>query len=448
MKKTIFRLFGVVDFSLRFLILILILAMHWQIVRADNYYGMANDYLQYGAGARSLAMGGAYVALANEASAPYWNPGALTQIDEHQFLSMYAPFFEQTSYNFLSYVHPLGKLGNLGISDVLLHSGGYEEVGYAGEVMGTNKSIYKNAIIISYANRVHRQISLGASLKLIHERVIKYSGNGQGIDLGIIYEPLDELNIGLALQNVIQPKVTLRDEPNVYKINLKAGLALKTFADRLTLTADINKLVDEKTYFSAGVEISPWEKPASPSLKRVDLRVGCNHLQTFTCGIGLKIKFFSVDYAFNTHEMGNLHKFALTFGWGNIYKATANPILKSEKTYGLDALANELEFSTNIPSITVKKWTLEIRDENGEVQRSFSGETRPPEIIRWDVCDEMGRPVNRGAYSYKFTVVYKNDKQWVERGEIALQSFPQEETPVEMKVNGKELIEGVSEENR
>jgi hypothetical protein len=433
MEKKIFRLF---------LVSVLIFGIEWQLVRADNYYGMPNDYLQYGAGARSLAMGGAYVALADEASAPYWNPAALTQIDEHQFLSMYAPFFERTNYNFLSYVHPLGQMGNLAISDVLLHSGGYEEVGYAGEVIGTNKSIFKNAVIISYANRVHRQISLGASLKLIHERVMNYSGNGQGIDLGVLYEPIDELNVGLALQNVLQPKVTLIDDPDVYKINLKAGLALKTFSNRLTLTADINKLADEKAYFCAGVEFSPWERPTSPSLKRVDLRLGCNHLQTFTCGIGLKIKFFSVDYAFSSHDLGNLHKFALTFAWGNIYKASAKPILKSENTYGLNALTNELEFSTDIPSITVKKWTLEIKDEEGEVQRTFSGETRPPEIIRWDVCDEMGRPVKRGAYSYKFTVVYKNDKKWVERGEIKLQSFPQEETPVEIRVNGKELIEG------
>jgi len=430
MKKRVFR---------AFLISGLILMIVWQFVRADSYYGMANDYLQYGAGARSLAMGGAYVALADEASAPYWNPGALTQIDEHQFLSMYAPFFEQTSYNFISYVHPLGRLGNLGISNVLLHSGGYEEVGYAGEVIGTNKSIYKNAIIISYANRVYKDISMGASLKLIHERVMKYSGNGQGIDLGILYEPLDELNIGLALQNVIQPKVTLRDDPDVYKLNLKAGMAVNAFSNRLTLTADINKLVDEKAYFCGGIEVAPWEKPTS-TLKRVDVRLGFNHLQSFTCGLGLKIKFFSMDYAFNTHEMGNLHKFTLTFSWGNIYKAGVNPILKSENVYGLDALTNELEFSTDIPSITVKKWTLEISDEDGEVQRTFSGETRPPEIIRWDVCDEMGRPIKRGDYSYKFTVVYKNDKQWMDKGEIKLQSFSQEEMPVEMRVNGEEFI--------
>jgi len=322
------------------LVSILILVIQWGVVRGDNYYGMPNDYLQYGAGARSLAMGGAYVALANDASAPYWNPAALTQIDEHQFLSMYAPFFERTSYSYLSYVHPLGKLGNVGISDVLLHSGGYEEVAYTGEVIGANESIFKNALIISYGNRVHRRISIGASLKLIHERVMNYSGNDEGIDLGILYQPLDVLNIGLTLQNVLEPKVTLRDEPDIYKMNLKAGVALNAFSRRLNLTLDVNSLADEKAYFCTGLEISPWER-ATSSLRRVDLRLGCNHLEAFTCGIGLKIKIFSLDYGFSSHDLGNLHKFGLTFSWGNIYKAKANPILKSENTSGLDALAKK-----------------------------------------------------------------------------------------------------------
>ena len=394
--------------------------MQWQLVRAQNYYGMPNDYLQYGAGARSLAMGGAYVALADEASAPYWNPAGLTQINEHQFLAMYAPFFEQTSYNFLSYVHPLRRLGTLAISDVFLYSEGYEEVDGDGNVLGTNQSIFTNVLIISYANRIQRQISLGASLKLIHERVMKYSGNGQGIDLGILYQPLDELNIGLAVQNILQPKVTLRDDPDVYEVNLKAGLALKTFSNRLTLTADINKLVDEKAYFCVGVEVSPWEKIFPSTLKKIDLRLGINHLQTFTLGIGLKMKFISLDYAFNPHKIGNLHKFGLTFRWGSIYKARVQPILKSGNTYWLGTSSEPLKFSTDIPSITVKQWTLKITDENGEVLRTFMARRRTPKIIGWNLRDRKGRLVKDGDYSYEFTVIYKNDRKWIDRGEIKL----------------------------
>jgi len=314
-----------------FIVLVLVLGVGREVIRADNYYGMANDYLQYGAGARSLAMGGAYVALADEASAPYWNPAGLKQINEHQFLCMYAPFFEKTSLSFFSYVHPLGESGNLAISDVLLHSGGYEEVDAAGKVIGTDESIYKNALIISYANRIHKRISLGLSLKLIFERVMGYSGNGQGIDLGILYEPLDKLSLGLALQNVLQPRVTLRDAPNIYKINLKAGLALKTLSRRLILTADTNKLADEKAYFCAGVEISPWEKSGLATSKRANLRLGVNHLGTFTCGLGLRIESLSFDYAFNLHDIGNLHRFGLTFSWGNIYRASAKPVQKKPR---------------------------------------------------------------------------------------------------------------------
>jgi len=276
-------------------------------------------------------MGGAYVALADEASASYWNPAGLAQIEEHEFLSMYAPFFEGTSYNFISYVHPLRSLGNLAISDVFLYLGGFEEVSAGGEVTGKSSSVWKNAAIISYANKVHRNIFLGASLKVINEQVMGYSGSGQGIDLGILCKPSDRLSIGLAVQNVLQPKVTLRYEPDVYKLNLKGGMALSMLSNRVTVTADINKLVNENAYFSGGIEISPWGEVASPAFKRVDLRLGINHLQTLTCGIGFKVRFLSLDYGFNTHKLGSLHKFGLTFSWRGTRKAIAKPNLKSKK---------------------------------------------------------------------------------------------------------------------
>jgi len=404
-----------------FLVSVSIIGLYWQFARAENYYGMANDYLQYGAGARSLAMGGAYVALADEASAPYWNPAGLAQVEEHQFLSMYAPFFEGTSYSFISYVHPLRRLGNFAISDVFLYSGGYEEVSAAGEPSGTTSSVWKNAVIISYGNRIHRRISLGASLKLINEQVMGYSGSGQGIDLGILCKPLDRLSIGLVVQNVLQPSVTLRYEPDVYRVNLKGGVALRMLSNVVTLTADINKLVDEKAYFAFGAEISPWEKIYGSSLNRVDLRLGVNHLQTITMGIGLNIKYLSLDYAYNPQWIGGLHRFGLTFRWGSIYKARVNPILKSGNTYWLRASGKPLKFSTEVSPVAVKKWTLKIRNEDRKEVRAFGSRRCPPKIIGWNLCDWKGELVKDGDYTYEFAVIYKNDRQWIDRGEIKLQ---------------------------
>ncbi len=46
---------------------------------ADKY---AADWLSYGAGARALGMGGAYVAVADDATAAYWNPAGLPAIPD------------------------------------------------------------------------------------------------------------------------------------------------------------------------------------------------------------------------------------------------------------------------------------------------------------------------------------------------------------------------------
>ncbi len=238
--------------------------------------------------------------------------------------------------------------------------------------------------------------------------------------MGILCKPMDKLSIGLVVQNVLRPKVTLIDEPNVYDTNVKAGVAFNTYHNRLTLTADFNKLVNEKVYFCTGFEVSPWERSTSSSLKRIDLRGGINHLQSFTVGIGLKINFFSLDYAYNIHKMGNLHRFGLTFHWGSIYKARVRPVLESGNTYQVGPSNEPLKFSIEMPAVTVNKWIFKIRDEKGKVVRAFGTKRRRPKIIRWNLCDQKGKLVQNGYYSYEFTVIYKNGRQSIDRGEIEL----------------------------
>jgi hypothetical protein len=43
----------------------------------------SNEFLQIGAGARGLAMGGAQIASAKDETAGYWNPAGLTGIKNH-----------------------------------------------------------------------------------------------------------------------------------------------------------------------------------------------------------------------------------------------------------------------------------------------------------------------------------------------------------------------------
>jgi len=132
------------------------------------------------------------------------------------------------------------------------------------------------------------------------------------------------------------------------------------------------------------------------------------------------MKFISLDYAFNTHKIRSLHRFGLTFRWGSIYKARARPVLESGNTYWVGPSITPLKFSIEMPRITLKKWTLKIRDEEGKVVRAFGTTRRRPKIIKWNLCDRKGKLVKNGYYSYEFTVVYKNDRQWIDRGEVEI----------------------------
>lgn len=63
----------------------------WCDVDFDRLHG---SDLGMGIGARAIALGGAFVAIADDPSALFWNPAGLTQIDTHQFfLSMDLPAY-------------------------------------------------------------------------------------------------------------------------------------------------------------------------------------------------------------------------------------------------------------------------------------------------------------------------------------------------------------------
>ena len=55
--------------------------------------GFAGEFLAVGAGARAMALGNAYVALVDDATAGYWNSAALSDVQENTAYLMHADRF-------------------------------------------------------------------------------------------------------------------------------------------------------------------------------------------------------------------------------------------------------------------------------------------------------------------------------------------------------------------
>ena len=415
---------------------LVIMIMAKGMVLSKNYYGQPNDYLQYGVGARALAMGGAYSGLANEASAGYWNPAGLALMDEFEISSMYASFFEGTSLNFIASAHPLGpKIGTFAITDVLLYSGGFEERDYLNNLISDDESIVHNTIICSYARKMGR-VCAGINLKLVQEKDMGYAGSGYGFDLGGMYQFSSVLRVGMMLANIVQPRIILREEENIYKMNFKGGVSMEPFKDKITMTIDANRLEGEDVYYCGGMEISPWGK-------LVNFRVGLNHLSEITYGLGVSRGPVGIDYGYSGHEsLGDLHRVSFSLKWFNLYRGKAVPKLKKKGQgkgeYVLEGLHNELQFEIGELRFEARMWSLEITDElDGEV-RNIKGEHQPPKMVIWDMKDDAGRPVKEGLYHYKFRVLYKDDKEWVEKGKVNVRFSVPVRGEVEMEMRGRE----------
>ncbi len=381
---------------------------------AKQSFGGASDIFNIGAGARSMGMGSAFTGLADDASAPYFNPAGLAFIDEHQLMLMHAPLFVNSQYNYVSSVHPFGdKWGTLALSDALLTSSKFQVRDASNVLLDSNGTLSKNAIFGSYSHKVHDNFSAGINLKMIQQKIVGNSDNAMGIDLGGMYRRSRLFSLGIAYLNANEPSVRLQTEKDKFRPVTRVGVASEVFADKLTLAADLIKTTGEDKTFAFGVEFTPT--------RMLNLRTGYNANRSYTLGMGLNLKPFHLDYAFSDTDLGVFNKVSITWAWHNIYKTDLEPPMKSGRAvYPLQGFENQVAFKTSVPAHVVAKWSLQISDSEGKSVRTIESDLRPPETIVWDAKNSVGEPIVAGIYNYRFSVTYKNGKQWTNSGNIDL----------------------------
>ena len=84
-------------------------------------------FLLISPGVRADGMGEAFVAIADDASAVYWNPGGLAFQERKEFFFMHSNWLPQLApdlfYDFTSYIHHVDGLGTFGASVTYMNFG-------------------------------------------------------------------------------------------------------------------------------------------------------------------------------------------------------------------------------------------------------------------------------------------------------------------------------------
>lgn len=175
--------------------------------------GYAGEFLAVGAGARALALGGAYVAVADGATAGYWNSAGLAAGGANQAHFMHAERFEglvDQDFAAVTFSGPwfdamAFSVLRLGVDDIqftTLQDPGSPIGPDNRPLVAATVSSADYALYLSGARRLGDRLSLGASLKGLYRTVDTYSAYGVGLDVGIRFELRPGLVLGANLRDL------------------------------------------------------------------------------------------------------------------------------------------------------------------------------------------------------------------------------------------------------
>jgi hypothetical protein len=263
------------------------------------------QFLKIGVG-RGAAMGEAFVAVVDDASATYWNPAGLAGIMSRQVSLQHNEWIADIRHEYLTVALPLGTFGTMGISVTALTMGEMEILTVDDpnttirEDTGTGE--YFNAadfaVGFSFGRMFTDRLAAGVTIKAVQEIVWDMSATGIAADFGIHYNTgWQGLRIGASMHNFgadikftgrqidigMAPEYPDNDNPLEYDevpisyrtspfslpLLFRFGLAfnpIENDASRLTVALDLNHPNDNYETINLGLEYG--------YLNTVFLRVG------------------------------------------------------------------------------------------------------------------------------------------------------------------------------
>jgi len=268
-------------------------------------------FLKLGVGARAMGMGSAYVALADDPTAVYWNPAGLASISGTQVTAMHNEWIQDFRQEFAAVGAHLGP-GALGVGIAGFYSSEFEERDDTGALIG-HFGFNDLAVTGAYGFRVAKGLAAGVALRYVREMIDQESASALVGDLGVRYS-LNEsgVSFGAALQNLGDSTSFIAQNfpmPITYRLGAAVARDLHALSGRGTITAEYRKSLADDAHFHLGGEYTYRD--------RLSLRVGGKFGyddEHVSFGLGLKKDWFRFDYALAplTSDLGTTHFFSVT----------------------------------------------------------------------------------------------------------------------------------------
>ena len=336
-----------------FLIFILLAALFFMPPNGNSVTKVgtsAANFLKIGVGARGIAMGGAYVSLANDASAMFWNPAGISLIQGGEAFFNHNEWIAGINFDYAGVVFAIPNVGSFGMNATFLTMSEMERTTeFYPEGTGQMFSAGSFALGATFARSLTDRFSIGFNFKYINEHILNSSASGFAIDIGTLFiTQFRGLRIGANISNfgtkmqmsgrdiLVQHDVDPLRDGNNDRIN--ANLETDKFDLPLSLRFGISydllqDIANNQLWLSVDA-VHPNDNVESLNIggeyvfaNIFSLRGGYASIRSqetekgLTFGAGLKYKFMGrvlakIDYAYESFgRFNNLQKISLAIGF-------------------------------------------------------------------------------------------------------------------------------------
>jgi len=196
---------------------ILIWAVLWAgAVLAGGNFNKAGrtsmQFLKIGIGARPAAMGEAVIANMQDVTAVFWNPAAITGIQNGEAAFSYTKWFSDLNLTSGAVGYRLGSLGVVAVDYIALDYGDIQEAlvtsptGQLDTRTGTFFSGGDLSVGLSYSRMVTDKLSIGVRAKYVREELFTFTSSLWAFDFGSYYDTgWQGIRLAMSAQNFARP---------------------------------------------------------------------------------------------------------------------------------------------------------------------------------------------------------------------------------------------------
>lgn len=268
------------------------------------------QFLKIGAGARPTAMGDAFVAVADDVNAVYYNPAGLGLLKNPEMIAMHTQYLLGINYDFGAYAQPL-KNSAFAISAATLKTDEIARRNADESLDGTFQN-QDAAYAFSYAHTMGETAAVGLSARWIREEIAGASAQTWSSDIGIIKRFEHPFSVGLAVRH-LGGEIKFNDEGDPLPLTVDGGVGMHLFRDQLNVALDVKDQRDAGIGYGAGLE---WHQSFRDKF-RYAARCGYNSTITdangsgISLGLGAGYRHFDLDFAWIPFgDLGNTFRYA------------------------------------------------------------------------------------------------------------------------------------------